>query len=137
MDTTSLSKRTLSLSMMQMKGYINGISFMDMDHTYKIMSYLGGWEVWEIVNQNGMDHPFHQHVNSAQVLTIIGGDSGYASLYTSIPALPPRNRPKAILLPYFPAFTTTAHNLAIIKDLITQCAFFCLLLLLGRLERFV
>jgi len=33
-----------------------------------------------------MDHPFHQHVNSCQVLSISGGDSGYASLYTNIPA---------------------------------------------------
>jgi FtsP/CotA-like multicopper oxidase with cupredoxin domain len=50
------------------------------------MSHLGAYEVWEIINQSGMDHPFHQHVNSAQVLSITGGDSGYASLYTTIPA---------------------------------------------------
>ena len=57
-----------------------------MDHKYEIRSDLGGWEVWEIVNQSGMDNPFHQHVNSAQDLSIAGGDSAYASLYTSIPA---------------------------------------------------
>jgi FtsP/CotA-like multicopper oxidase with cupredoxin domain len=85
-DTAVLPRRTLTLSMMQMRGYINGVSFADMDHTYKFMSHTGTYEVWEIVNQSGMDHPFHQHVNSAQVLSITGGDSGYASLYTSIPA---------------------------------------------------
>jgi FtsP/CotA-like multicopper oxidase with cupredoxin domain len=33
-----------------------------------------------------MDHPFHQHTNPCQILSITGGDPGYASLYTSIPA---------------------------------------------------
>ena len=86
MDTASLPRRTLTLSMMQGRGYINGISFTGMDHSSSIMSHLGTYEVWEIVNQSGMDHPFHQHVNSAQVLSITGDDSGYASLYTTIPA---------------------------------------------------
>jgi len=86
MDIASLPRRTLTLSMMQGRGYINGQSFTDMDNSCRVMSHLGGWEVWEIINQSGMDHPFHQHVNSAQVLSITGGDSGYASLYTTIPA---------------------------------------------------
>lgn len=86
MDTASLPRRTLTLGMMQGRGYINGISFTGMDHSSSIMSHLGTWEVWEIINQSGMDHPFHQHVNSAQVLSITGGDSGYASLYTTAPA---------------------------------------------------
>jgi len=87
LDTTPLPHRQLTLSMMMGKGYINGISFTGMDHAYKIMSGLGTYEVWEVINQSGMDHPFHQHVNSCQVLSITGGDSAYASLYTSIPAL--------------------------------------------------
>ena len=33
-----------------------------------------------------MDHPIHQHVNPAQILSITGGDQGYTSLYTSTPA---------------------------------------------------
>ncbi len=33
-----------------------------------------------------MDHPFHQHVNPCQVLSVTGGDSGYASFYSSVPA---------------------------------------------------
>ena len=86
MDTTYLPRSRLVLSMMQGRGYINGISFTDMDHTSKIMSDLGVYEIWEIVNQSGMDHPFHQHVNAAQVLSINGGDSSYASLLTTAPA---------------------------------------------------
>ena len=68
MDTSALPQRKLTLSMMQGRGYINGQTFLGMDNACTIMSHLGGWEVWEIVNQSGMDHPFHQHVNSAQVL---------------------------------------------------------------------
>jgi FtsP/CotA-like multicopper oxidase with cupredoxin domain len=50
------------------------------------MSNLGTYEIWTISNQSGMGHPFHQHVNAAQVLKVTGGDAGYASLFTSIPA---------------------------------------------------
>jgi FtsP/CotA-like multicopper oxidase with cupredoxin domain len=80
----------LYLSMGQGRGYINGISFEVLsDGTMKaaeIHSKLGTYEIWEIINQSGMDHPFHQHVNSCQVLSITGGDSGYASFYTTAPA---------------------------------------------------
>jgi len=73
------------LSMGQGKGYINGISFT-MENYYAIHSHLGTYEVWEIVNQSGMDHPFHQHVNGCQVLSITGGDASYASFLRSSPA---------------------------------------------------
>lgn len=86
MNTTALPKRTLALSMAQGRGYINGISFQDMDHTFEIHSTLGTYEVWEIVNNSGMDHPFHQHVNPCQVLSIAGGDAAYASFLTKSPA---------------------------------------------------
>lgn len=33
-----------------------------------------------------MDHPFHQHVNPAQVLSITGGNSAYRTLYTTTPS---------------------------------------------------
>lgn len=85
-NISSLTRRQMTLSMMMGKGYINGISFTGMDHTYRVTSGLGTYEVWEVINQSGMDHPFHQHVNSCQVLSVTGGDSAYASLYTSIPA---------------------------------------------------
>ncbi|GFE58613.1 multicopper oxidase family protein [Geobacter sp. AOG1] len=86
MNFSLLPRRQITLSMMMGKGYINGISFTGMDKAYTIMSKLGTYEVWQIVNQSNMDHPFHQHVNSCQVLSISGGDSSYASLYTTIPA---------------------------------------------------
>lgn len=86
MNVSLLPRRQITLSMMMGKGYINGISYVSMDNAYKIMSKTGTYEVWEIYNQSGMDHPFHQHVNSCQVLSVVGGDSGYASLYTTIPA---------------------------------------------------
>jgi len=73
------------LSMGQGKGYINGVSFSETSY-YTLHSMLGTCEVWEIVNQSGMDHPFHQHVNACQVLSISGGDSAYAALYTKAPA---------------------------------------------------
>jgi FtsP/CotA-like multicopper oxidase with cupredoxin domain len=99
-----MATRTLALSMGQGRGYINGISFAGMDNTFEIHSMLGTWEVWTIVNQSMMDHPFHQHVNSCQVLSISGGDAGYASLYTSAPAwkdvvLVPKMGSATILIP--------------------------------------
>jgi len=66
-------------------GFINGKDF-DVD-PYRIDSMKGTWEVWTIYNDNGMDHPFHQHINSGQVLSVTGGDPGYGQLYTTIPAL--------------------------------------------------
>jgi FtsP/CotA-like multicopper oxidase with cupredoxin domain len=83
LDTGSFPKRTLTLSMGQGRGYINGQDF-DVN-PYKIMSDLGTYEVWNIVNNSNMDHPFHQHVNAAQVLSISGADSSYPS-YSTLPA---------------------------------------------------
>lgn len=76
--------RTITLSMGQGRGYINGQDF-DVN-PFQMMSTTGTYEKWTIINQSGMDHPFHQHVNAAQVLSITGGDPNYAALYTSIPA---------------------------------------------------
>lgn len=81
---TIAAERTLVLSMGQGNGYINGQDF-DVN-PYTIESKLGTYEIWTIQNSSGMDHPFHQHVNAAQVLSVSGGDAGYAALYTSIPA---------------------------------------------------
>lgn len=75
----------IALSMGQGKGYINGITFT-MENHYAIHSHLGTYEIWEVVNQSGMDHPFHQHVNGCQVLSITGGDAAYASFLTKTPA---------------------------------------------------
>lgn len=80
----------LVLSMGQGRGYINGISFEMLDDgtmkAAEIHSVLGTYEVWEIINQSGMDHPFHQHTNPCQVLSINGGDSSYRAFYTKAPA---------------------------------------------------
>ena len=65
------------------QGFINGQNFDD--DPLMSMSNVGDYEVWTIVNQSGMDHPWHQHVDSAQVLSISGGDPVY-KLYASIPA---------------------------------------------------
>ncbi|HBG06669.1 MAG: copper oxidase [Geobacteraceae bacterium GWC2_58_44] len=86
LDLSSFPRRQITLSMMMGKGYVNGISFTGMDHASRITSCTKSYEVWEIFNQSNMDHPFHQHVNACQVLSISGGDSGYASLYSTAPA---------------------------------------------------
>lgn len=84
MDTSMLTQRSFTLSMMMGRGYING---MDFDVSpYTIMSNIGMFEVWEIINQSGMDHPWHQHVNEAQVLSITGGDPNYATMLLNTPA---------------------------------------------------
>ncbi len=54
----------------------------DSGNPYTIESDVGTVEMWTIVNASNMDHPFHQHTNAAQVLSIVGGDS----LYATIPA---------------------------------------------------
>jgi len=83
-SVTIAAKRTLTLSMSMGRGYINGQDF-DVN-PYTISSNLNTYELWTIVNKSGMDHPFHQHVNAAQVVSISGGDSGYASTYTTTPS---------------------------------------------------
>jgi FtsP/CotA-like multicopper oxidase with cupredoxin domain len=83
LDPTTLAiaqERTLVLSMGQGDAYINGQDFDD--DPYTIMSDVGTYETWTIVNDSGMDHPFHQHVNAAQVLAVNGGDP----LHATIPA---------------------------------------------------
>jgi FtsP/CotA-like multicopper oxidase with cupredoxin domain len=84
-SATPAKQERIVLSMGQGKGYINGISFT-MENYFSIHSKLGTYEVWEIVNQSGMDHPFHQHVNACQVISITGGDASYAAFLTQTPA---------------------------------------------------
>ncbi len=83
-NINSLPKKRLTLSMGMGRGFINGRDFAV--DPFTMTSEVGTYEVWEIINQSGMDHPFHQHVNPAQILSVRGGDRGYASLYTTIPA---------------------------------------------------
>ncbi len=83
-SVTIVKERTLVLSMGQGNAYINGQDF-DVN-PYTIMSKVGTYEKWTISVEGGMDHPFHQHVNAGQIISVTGGDPEYASLYTSIPA---------------------------------------------------
>ncbi|MFZ2170961.1 MAG: multicopper oxidase family protein [Methylococcaceae bacterium] len=109
--------RRLELSMGMMMGggmgiaSINGISYSETD-AYTIPSFLNTYEIWEVVNNSMMDHPFHQHVNHAQVISISGGDSAYKSLYTTVPAwkdtvIVPRMGSVKLLVPVMD-FTGTA-----------------------------
>lgn len=86
--------RSITLSMGMMGGMmmggmgmatINGISYTETS-AFTINSNLGAYEVWTVYNQSMMDHPFHQHVNPAQVISISGGDSAYKTLLTTSPA---------------------------------------------------
>jgi FtsP/CotA-like multicopper oxidase with cupredoxin domain len=101
---TGAVQRSLTLSMGMMMGggmmgggmmggmgmaTINGIAFSESNgviDAYTIPSLLNTYEVWTIYNNSMMDHPFHQHVNHAQVISISGGDSAYKTLYTTMPA---------------------------------------------------
>jgi FtsP/CotA-like multicopper oxidase with cupredoxin domain len=88
---TDLSKwphRTFSLTMRQGRGYINGQDFDVNPYTVNspVMPGMTMYEVWTITSDMGMDHPWHQHTNPAQVLSISGGDAAYRTLYTQSPA---------------------------------------------------
>jgi FtsP/CotA-like multicopper oxidase with cupredoxin domain len=88
-DDPSLKRPRFTLSMGQGRGYINGITFESLERSFQHHSMVGTDEIWEVVNNSGMDHPWHQHVNDAQVLSIAGGDAAtarYAALYTKVPA---------------------------------------------------
>lgn len=90
---TDAPRRQLTLSMGMMGGMmggtmtatINGVAYSD-SNAFTLTSSLNGYEVWEIYNQSSMDHPFHQHVNPVQVISISGGDSAYKNLLTTTPA---------------------------------------------------
>jgi FtsP/CotA-like multicopper oxidase with cupredoxin domain len=103
-DSGMVKRQSITLSMGQGKGYVNGIAFLDHEHCATIHSMLNTYEIWDVYNAGCMDHPFHQHTNSAQVLSITGGDAGYASLYTTLPAwkdvvIIPKNGKATLLVP--------------------------------------
>jgi FtsP/CotA-like multicopper oxidase with cupredoxin domain len=83
MDTAALPRQKISLSMGMGRGFMNGRTFGP--DACSLYSRTGTYEIWEVVNASPMDHPFHQHVNSAQVLAINGGDPEYAYLYSTVP----------------------------------------------------
>jgi FtsP/CotA-like multicopper oxidase with cupredoxin domain len=86
-DLSTLPRRTLTLGMSMARGTINGY---DYDSTpYTITSTLPdrgpAFEIWTIRNPTGMDHPWHQHVNGAQILSIQGGDAAYRTFHATAP----------------------------------------------------
>lgn len=84
-DTLDIIRnRTFVLSMEHGRAYINRQDF-DVS-PYTITSDVGTFEIWTVINLSGMDHPFHQHINAAQIISIYGGNMEYASLYSDIPA---------------------------------------------------
>ena len=118
LDTTSFHKKTLTLSMGQMKAYINGQAFQD-GNPYTINSTLGTYEVWTVKNRTNMDHPFHQHVNAAQVLSITGADASYPP-YATLPAwkdtvLVPKNGSVTMLVPVKDYAGTTVFHCHILE----------------------
>ena len=86
MDLSALPRKQIRLEMGHGGVAINGITYVDHENCFMTHSETGTWEIWEISNASGMDHPFHHHTNSAQVLSISGGDAGYRNLYTTTPA---------------------------------------------------
>ncbi len=105
------ARRTLTLSMGMMgmgMGMSNAtINGQDFDtNPYTLVSQVGTYEIWTVYNASAEDHPFHQHVNPAMVLSVNGGDSGYASFYTTTPAwkdtvLVPSGGSVSLLVPVF------------------------------------
>ncbi len=83
-DLSQLPHRNIVLSMQGGRGYINNMDF-DVE-PYMIMSECETYEVWNVSVQGCMDHPFHMHVNHAQVLSITGGNTGYQTIYTTTPS---------------------------------------------------
>lgn len=87
-DLSGAVRRRFVLGMHMGRATING---QDYDTApLRVRSHLNGdeatWELWTIANPTGMDHPWHQHTNHAQVLSVTGGDRTYADLYTTAPA---------------------------------------------------
>jgi FtsP/CotA-like multicopper oxidase with cupredoxin domain len=80
--------RSFALSMSMSRGYINGQDFdvSPLSVTSQVMPGTPQYEVWTVTNSSSMDHPWHQHVNHAQVLSVTGGDAAYAALLTGSPA---------------------------------------------------
>lgn len=78
--------KNITLSMSQGAGYINGVTYASHEKCFMTHSMADTWEIWQVFNNSGMDHPFHHHTNSAQVLSISGGDSSYAALVTTTTA---------------------------------------------------
>ena len=85
MNTSTFRRVRMSLNFVRGRGAINRQVFDQ--NPYILESPVGTYEIWTVVNQTGMDHPFHQHTDGAVILSISGGDPSYANLYTSVNGL--------------------------------------------------
>ncbi|MBI1789356.1 MAG: multicopper oxidase family protein [Acidobacteria bacterium] len=94
---SDLPRRTLVMSegMMGMSFTINGRTFDDRRVDTRVR--LGSVEEWEIVNRGGMDHPFHLHTNSFQVV----GADGVAERARRDVVLVPRGERRVIRAGFF------------------------------------
>ena len=82
MNTSFLRHVRMTLNFVRGRGAINRQVFDE--NPFILESPVGTYEVWTIVNQTMMDHPWHQHVDGAVILDIRGGDPSYARLYSTI-----------------------------------------------------
>lgn len=83
-DISSLPVKKIYLIMANNRGFINLKDF-DVD-PYVLTSRVGTYEVWELINISPMDHPFHQHINAARILSVTGGNPSDYEVYTKTPA---------------------------------------------------
>jgi len=101
---------------------INGRAYDDQPDavTSRVRAAGDTYEVWTIVNENGMDHPWHQHVNSALPLSFEGADASYAELLTQAPAwkdtvIVPRNGSVTLLVRLSPWTGDTVYHCHIVE----------------------
>jgi FtsP/CotA-like multicopper oxidase with cupredoxin domain len=101
---------------------INGRAYDDEPDsvTSRVRAAGDTYEVWTIVNENGMDHPWHQHVNSALPLSFEGADASYAELLTQAPAwkdtvIVPRNGSVTMLVRLSPWTGDTVYHCHIVE----------------------
>ncbi len=82
MDLSDLRRVRMTLNFVMGRGAINRQVF-DFN-PYVLESPVGTYEVWTVVNQTMMDHPWHHHTDGAVILSISGGNRAYAQLYSTI-----------------------------------------------------
>lgn len=82
MSSFGMMGGTLSSGISSTLATINGVPFTETT-AYTVNSRLNTHEIWEVINQSLMAHPFHLHVNIAQMISVTGGDASYAGLFPS------------------------------------------------------
>jgi FtsP/CotA-like multicopper oxidase with cupredoxin domain len=97
----SFPRRTIDLTMEMdnvdhnsLRNFINGIEFKGMppnETSFKVTSRVApdSYEVWDVIDNSTMDHPFHIHTNDFQILKITcgNGEIDYATFYADNPEM--------------------------------------------------